>query len=502
MNPLPAVLNVVDDFFRAWGRSLGDHPFLWFLIFLNAYFLLLYILVKKQWLARLNMSLMGPLLMLKTARGRGILDFLARAPRFFNAYAAIGTVFTFLFMVLMSLLLIVQLPFVFRVPVEDVPSPVLLLGLPGINPIIPLGYGLLALVFAVVVHEFGHGVMSRVYNIRVKTMGLLFLVVPVGAFVEPDEEEIQKAPRKKRIRVYGAGPTTNFFFTILFAVLFSGVLMAAADPAPGAPIRTVEASGPACEAGLVPSWVVTGFARDDPRNVTGISSWTEFTWQINRTQPNTTVYVHVRDPTVPAQFQGTACHNATNVAQGYFPVRPVRCADLYTEELCYANANITGHPDPLNRSVIGVGPFDAQRALSAFTRPFASAENAVTYFFMPFAALSGQFPLAAPFQQFYEVPFEPGLFWFLANSAYWLFWINLMLGLTNALPILPLDGGHMFRDKVGGWIERRRPDLSLERREAKVRRLSLIVTLTLVSLVLLQFIGPYITAFVRGAVGG
>jgi len=46
-------------------------------------------------------------------------------------------------------------------------------------------------------------------------------------------------------------------------------------------------------------------------------------------------------------------------------------------------------------------------------------------------------------------------FWVLADTFYWLFWLNFMLGTFNALPLLPLDGGHIFRDAVRGWLRRR-----------------------------------------------
>ena len=45
-------------------------------------------------------------------------------------------------------------------------SPKMMIGLPGLNPIIPLWYGILALVVAMVVHEFSHGILSRVADVK------------------------------------------------------------------------------------------------------------------------------------------------------------------------------------------------------------------------------------------------------------------------------------------------------------------------------------------------
>lgn len=59
--------------------------------------------------------------------------------------------------------------------------------LPGINPYLPLFYGWVALVVALVVHEGMHGVVARNLKFRVKSSGLLFfLAIPVGAFVDVD----------------------------------------------------------------------------------------------------------------------------------------------------------------------------------------------------------------------------------------------------------------------------------------------------------------------------
>ena len=34
---------------------------------------------------------------------------------------------------------------------------------------------------------------------------------------------------------------------------------------------------------------------------------------------------------------------------------------------------------------------------------------------------------------------------------YWTFWLNLVLGVSNALPAVPFDGGYLFRDGID-WI--------------------------------------------------
>ena len=39
---------------------------------------------------------------------------------------------------------------------------------------------------------------------------------------------------------------------------------------------------------------------------------------------------------------------------------------------------------------------------------------------------------------------------FLINLLFWLIWVNILLGLTNLFPMIPFDGGHLFKDMVHG----------------------------------------------------
>ena len=56
---------------------------------------------------------------------------------------------------------------------------------------------------------------------RVRSVGLLMLgPFPAGAFVEPEFEELTKAPRRERARLFAAAPATN-----MYAGLFSWLLI-------------------------------------------------------------------------------------------------------------------------------------------------------------------------------------------------------------------------------------------------------------------------------------
>src|SRR5439155_22747008 len=81
-----------------------------------------------------------------------------------------------------------------------------------------------------ILHEFSHGILARVAKIRIRSLGLIFLIFPIGAFVEPEEEELLALPRRDRARLFAAGPAMNIVLAVLFAVMFSSVMATSVQP--------------------------------------------------------------------------------------------------------------------------------------------------------------------------------------------------------------------------------------------------------------------------------
>jgi membrane-associated protease RseP (regulator of RpoE activity) len=132
--------------------------------------------------------------------------------------------------------------------------------------------------------------------------------------------------------------------------------------------------------------------------------------------------------------------------------------------------------------------------------PFVSSQTLgvggafLLFILFPF---NGLMPMQPPLTDFYTVTgfwgiFPTSAFFVLANTIYWLFWINLMLGLTNALPAVPLDGGYLFRDWAEAGIKRIRKGIKAEAATRVARNLSYVVALFILALILWQLIGPRI----------
>ncbi|MEW5996879.1 MAG: site-2 protease family protein [Candidatus Micrarchaeota archaeon] len=102
-------------------------------------------------------------------------------------------------------------------------APGLTLILPGIN--IPLFEGLLALIIILLVHEGAHAVLAVIGKIPILSSGIAFFgIVPIGAFVEPDEKRLATKSPEVQKRVIVAGSTANLTTSILFFILLIAFL--------------------------------------------------------------------------------------------------------------------------------------------------------------------------------------------------------------------------------------------------------------------------------------
>ena len=109
--------------------------------------------------------------------------------------------------------------------------------IPGFNPYLPITYGLAALVITIIIHEAGHGVVARVHNIRVDSTGIvLFLGIPIGAFVNIEREELNRATLKQKSAVLTAGPLNNMILAgACLLAIFTCLTLTPLPPDPSAP---------------------------------------------------------------------------------------------------------------------------------------------------------------------------------------------------------------------------------------------------------------------------
>ena len=94
-------------------------------------------------------------------------------------------------------------------------------------------YFLLSIPIVLVVHEGAHGIVGVLEKINIKTGGFAIFIAMFAGFVEPDEEQFSKAKKISRLRLIGAGPTSNVIFAFaLGAILFTNPMFAMVVPEP------------------------------------------------------------------------------------------------------------------------------------------------------------------------------------------------------------------------------------------------------------------------------
>ena len=213
-------------------------------------------LLQARGLLPSSVRLTGPLTTIHTRRGRALLDRLAEPRRFWRAWSNAGVGIALVVMGGLFLLLLVQAVSILSNPPEptQVTQPRNFLVIPGVNDFLPLSVApeiVFGLLLGLVVHEGGHGLLCRVENIDIESMGLVTLaVVPVGAFVEPSEESQRSADRGERTRMFAAGVTNNFAVAVVAFALLFGPVVGAITVAPGVAVADAFSGTPADAAGI------------------------------------------------------------------------------------------------------------------------------------------------------------------------------------------------------------------------------------------------------------
>lgn len=332
-------------------------------------------------------------------------------------------------------------------------SPLGNLGLPGINPYLPIVDGWIALLVAMVIHEGAHGIIARSLGLPVKSSGLLFfLFVPIGAFVEVDEDALKAAKASHSGRVLGAGAGINFLVGILCLVLLFGIVAAMKPSVSGVAVVAVYPNSSASQAGIMSGDFITkvnGIAVNDAVAVAN-STWY---------QPG-----HVINLTV---WRAGSYLQLNGIALGSLLVNDTRTGTV--TQRAFLGVDDLGYSQ--------LRAFVSTYTGSFFVRP-------ALYLCIPtLPACQGVVPFSDSLSRFYASSSGASLSQ-VANLLYWMFFINFNLSIFNSLPIYPLDGGQAFRV---GLKALGRNKLT----EATLGRITAASSVLVVAMLLAVIVGPY-----------
>jgi len=325
--------------------------------------------------------------------------------------------------------------------------------IPIINPILPLTYTLVALIISVFIHEAGHGIVARVYGIKVESTGIAFvLIIPVGAFVNLDKDGLTKASLKEKCAVLTAGPLNNMIFAaaslaMLFVVLSTLTPISTPDiPKNGLEIISVTDGSLAEKIGLTQGSSILSIGQNEIRSQndllqtlrSSIGKQTSIVWQ---------------------DAEGNKLSETLSIPADTDPTKPI---------LGVRTAMVS---------------LDPKLALELYKKYFTFDINRLVPILPP-PTLAEQF---VPFSDFMAPKYESNIFGssfpVIANTLFWLWFINFNLGIFNALPIAFLDGGQLY----GSLIESRS---KIDKN--RLKNISSAVSMTMIIIVALAIFLPYL----------
>jgi membrane-associated protease RseP (regulator of RpoE activity) len=330
--------------------------------------------------------------------------------------------------------------------------------LPGINPYVPIVYGWLAIVVAVVIHEASHGIVARSLGLPVKTAGLIFFFfIPLGAFVELDETQLRETNPRNSLRVLAAGSGINFIVGLICLGLLLLSVATLVPAANGSAIAGVnqDAPGnpsPALHAGIMPGDFIVAI-NGVPNNDLGSLS-----------------------------LQPFEVINITIWRDGQTMVlRDVKLGETVT-------VNTQTHQNT-TYPYLGVN-YIPYSALTGVVTTYLYHPGSVVLYVIPpaFPGVADRIPFSAQLSIYYSSPLGAAMP-IVENVLFWLFFVNFNLAIFNNLPIYPMDGGQALeRFLVGVGRGKINDDVA--------NRIAVAVTVLLALTLLSVIVGPYLYTYV------
>ena len=143
---------------------------------------------------------------------------LGRTRRGIRVFADVSVIAGFAMMGFAFWFLLANVSNFFAQPAEFSELTVLIPGV-TLTSSISITYFLLSIPIVLVMHEGAHGIVATLEKIKIKTGGFAIFIAMFAGFVEPDEEEFNKAKKISKLRVIGAGATSNVIFALALGVI-------------------------------------------------------------------------------------------------------------------------------------------------------------------------------------------------------------------------------------------------------------------------------------------
>ena len=324
--------------------------------------------------------------------------------------------------------------------------------IPVLNPFFPVTYGLIALIITLVVHEAGHGIVARVHNIRVESTGiLLFLGIPVGAFVNIEQELLVKASMKQKSAILTAGALNNMILaaisliTLYFVISTLTPITTSGESKTGVVVMSVNDGSLASKIGLSKESIIQTIAGQKVHGVDDLG-------KLLRSNLGHDIQITWQDKT------GQKISRSVNLPPFVSSNKGI---------LGIAITDLTPNPSLV-----------LQRYKSWFT------SNPIALLAPP---TLGQGMLLVPYSDLMAPKYESNIlgssFPIIANILFWIWFINFNVGIFNALPITFLDGGSWYSSLIESRTQKSKASM--------VKNASLLLSLIMIGIVIMSIALPY-----------
>jgi membrane-associated protease RseP (regulator of RpoE activity) len=311
-----------------------------------------------------------------------------------------------------------------------------LFGMESFFPPFYFTYFIVALAIVAIAHEFSHGIFMKLFKVKIKSTGLVFLGPLLGAFVEEEKSGFHKKSKLNQMTVLGAGVFANILMALLFYLFYVGFFFVSFT-ASGYIFNSYGVAS-------IPSANVTGYEEVDGLTKVLTNNETYYldeglALQLEGEMPEYLI-AYAEAPAVLAGMKG-AIIQADDVKILKFddlrwflenknPGDVVRFVTEDVDGVEEYDIMLGNHPDDSSKAYLGVGHSEAS------PRGFVQKILAK---FMEFKKPS----------TFYKATWNKDAANFIFDFLWWVMIINLLVALFNMMPLGMLDGGRFFY--LGVW---------------------------------------------------
>lgn len=258
------------------------------LIFAIAFYFILYLIFLKY---REKFDVQSKVFIMYRAQwGITLMDKIAKKfPKLLKVLGFVSVVTGFLGM---AVIFVILLHGTLNLIIVPEAKPVLAPILPGVTvpgaPTLSFWHWIIGILVIAALHEFMHGVYSRLHHIKVKASGIAFLGPILAAFVEPDEKQLQKSSKYKQLTIISAGPFANFLLAALVFLILIFVFNPLGEKLityEGVMISSIDENLPINQTRLRPGMTI------DSINGIPITTVEQFSSELNKYQPGQEIEV-------------------------------------------------------------------------------------------------------------------------------------------------------------------------------------------------------------------